>query len=278
MKTAALAAASGVLAAVLAALAAPAQAQGQAHGKGFANDAFSIELVGAPVCFAVPASLRDAAVCKGLPPLGSSDIDTTQIGLIAAGGIRRGANEPAAPGSIPIIGLVQMFEVPASLVTHPDAPYAERVALDATKTILAGLPSEARRGKPAIRVDTVDGLVVARTTVDVDDLTPGTRASFFAHIETATIFGRDAAYTVVWSGPASSSSSLARLASEATKTMRLAPTQRPALREAPSNDVNLLTKTLLPLGVLALAGAAIVRRRRNKSGRLRAELWPAHTD
>lgn len=276
MKTAALVAASGVL--TLAALAAPVQAQGQARGKSFANDAFSIELGGAPVCFAVPASLRDAAACKGLPPLGSSDIDTTQIGLIAAGGIRRGANEPAAPGSIPIIGLVQMFEVPASLVNQPDSPYAERVALDATKTILAGLPSEARRGKPAIRVETVDGLVVARTTVDVDDLTPGTRASFFAHIETATIFGRDAAYTVVWSGPASARASLAHLANDATKTMRLAPSQRPALREAPGSNVNLLTKTLLPLGVLALAGAAIVRRRRNKSGRLRAELWPAHTD
>jgi len=282
MKKAALAAIAGfALLALLALTSASALAQQNPQspkGKSFANDAFSIELGGSPVCFAVPASLRDAAACKGLPPLGSSDIDTTQIGLIAAGGIRRAASEPVPPGSLPLLGLVQIFQVPAALATEPDAAFAERAALDATKTILAGLPSEARRGKPALRIESVDGLVVARTTVEVDDLAPGTRASFFSHIETATVFGRDAAYTVVWSGPPSSSAALAHLANDATKTLRLTVAQHPAARDSGGSNVNLMAKTLLPLGFLALAGAAFVRKRRAKSGRLRAELWPAHND
>ena len=92
------------------------------------------------------------------------------------------------------------------------------------------------------------------------------------------MFGRDAAYTVVWSGPPASSAALAHLANDATKTMRLTTAQHPAAREAGNFNVNLMAKTLLPLGFLALAGAAYVRKRRAKSGRLRAELWPAHTD
>ena len=176
------------------ALLAPSAARAE-RARSFATDAFSIELP-RPVCFAVPVSLRDAGSCKGLPPAGANDIDTTQIGLIAAGGIRRMSGEPAEPGSLPLVGLLQVFQVPASNGKQPEAPQAERVGLDATKAILATLPSEAGRSKVLTRVEDVDGLVTVRTTVDVDDLTPGTRASFFGHIETSTVFSRNATYTV----------------------------------------------------------------------------------
>lgn len=258
----------------------PAAASGD-RAKGFSTDAFSMDLP-RPVCFAVPVSLRDAASCKGLPPAGANDIDTTQIGLIAAGGIRRAAGEPAAAGSLPIIGLVQVFQVPATHKVAPDAAEAERAGLDATKAILATLPSEARRSKVTTHVTNSGGLVTVRTAVDVDDLTPGTRASFFGHIETATVFGRDAAYTVVWSGLAgeSSSATLARIADEATTTMRLVDAQHPEPREAPAASAGSLGKALLPLGglgVFAVLGAALyARKRRGKGQRLRAELWPAH--
>ncbi len=252
-----------------------------AQAKPFATDTFSIELGEAPVCFAVPASLHDAAACRGLPPLAAADIDNTQIGLIAAGGLRPGKDAPAVSGP-PLVGLVQMFRRPASLAVHPDAAFAERVAIDATKAILADLPSEARRGRPVPRVESVDGLVMVRTSVEVDDLTPGTRASFFAHIETATIFGRDATYTVVWSGPATSTTALVRLADDASKTMRLVPDQHPAAKDAGLASIAAFAKGLLPLGglafAIAIAGVLYMRKRRGTRP-LRAELWPsAHTD
>ncbi len=234
------------------------------------------------MCFAVPVSLRDAGSCKGLPPAGANDIDTTQIGLIAAGGIRRTAGEATAPGSLPIVGLLQVFQVPASNGKQPEAAQAERAGLEATKAILATLPSEARRSKVTTRIDEVDGLVAVRTTVDVDDLTPGTRASFFGHIETSTDFGRDATYTVVWSGPAgeATTTALSHLADDSTKTMRLVPTQHPEARDVPRANAGMLGSGLLPLGGVAvfgvLATALYVRKRRGKSQRLRAELWPAH--
>ena len=262
------------------ALVAPSAAHAD-RAKSFVTDAFSIELP-RPVCFAVPVSLRDAAACKGLPPAGANDIDTTQIGLIAAGGIRRAPGESAPAGGMAIIGLLQVFQVPASHVLQPEAAQAERFGLDATKAILANLPSEARRGKVSSRVESVDGLVAVRTTVDVDDLTPGTRASFFGHIETSTVFGRDATYTVVWSGPAGqdSASTLGRVADDATKTMRLVPSQHPEPRDAPGASAGVLGNALLPLGGLtafgALATVLYVRKRRGKSQRLRSELWPAH--
>jgi hypothetical protein len=268
------------LTASVVALPAPAHAD---RAKSFATDAFSIEL-GRPVCFAVPVSLRDAASCKGLPPAGANDIDTTQLGLIAAGGIRRAAGETAAPGSLPIIGLMQVFQVPASNPKQPDVSQAERAGLDATKAILATLPSEARRTKVTTRIESADGLVAVRTTVDVDDLTPGTRASFFGHIETATIFGRDATYTVVWSGPAGDTTraTLGQLADEATRTMRLVPSQRPEPRSAAAAGAGALGSTMLPLGGVAVAGvlasALYLRKRRSKSQRLRAELWPVQGD
>ena len=250
--------------------------------KSFATDAFSIEL-GRRVCFAVPVSLRDAASCKGLPPAGANDIDTTQPGLIAAGGIRRAAGEPAAPGSLPIVGLLQVFQIPAANRLQPDAATAERAGLDATKAILTNLPSEARRGKVATRVETVDGLLAVRTTVDVDDLPPGTRASFFGHIETSTLFGRDATYTVVWSGPAARRAQDARpLADDTTKTMRLVPSQHPESRDLTGKNGGIFGTALLPFGGLAVAGviasALYLRKRRGKSQRLRAELWPTHGD
>ena len=269
----------GLAALPLLALLAPAPARAE-RAKSFATDAFSIEL-GRPVCFAVPVSLRDAASCKGLPPAGPNDIDTTQPGLIAAGGIRRAAGEPAAPGTLPIAGLLQVFQIPAANRLQPEVAQAERAGLDATKAILTNLPSEARRGKVATRVETVDGLLAVRTTVDVDDLPPGTRASFFGHIETSTLFGRDATYTVVWSGPAgeATASALGRLADDATKTMRLVPSQHPEPLAA--TNAGLFGSTLLPLGGVAavgmLATALYVRKRRSK-GRLRSELWPAHND
>ena len=262
------------------ALLAPAAAQAE-RGRSFTTDAFSIDLP-RPVCFAVPVSLRDAGACKGLPPAGANDIDTTQIGLIAAGGIRRVAGEAAAPGALPIVGLLQVFQVPASNGKQPEAPQAERVGLDATKAILATLPSEASRSKVLTRVEDVDGLVTVRTTVDVDDLTPGTRASFFGHIETATVFGRDANYTVVWSGPAgeATKATLGHLADDSTKTMRLVPSQHPEARDVSRANAGGLGNALLPLGGVAafgvLATALYVRKRRGKSQRLRAELWPAH--
>jgi hypothetical protein len=256
------------------AFAAPAAAE----AKSFTTDAFSIELGPTPVCFAVPASLHDAAACRGLPPLGAGDIDTSQIGLIAAGGIRRstGASAAARAGEMPLIGLVQMFRVPAALAYEPDAPYAERVAVEATKAILADLPSEARRGRPVSRVENIDGLVVVRTSVEVDGLAPGTRASFFAHIETATVFGREATYTVVWSGPQAGSAALAHLADDATKTMRLVPGERPAARDASTGSSGRVTKSLLLAAAFALSCAlfALIRRGRGRSARLRAELWP----
>lgn len=251
-----------------------------ASAKPFSTDTFSIELGEAPVCFAVPASLHEAAACRGLPPLAATDIDNTQIGLIAAGGLRPG-HEAAPAAGPPLIGLVQMFRKPADLPVAPDSAFAERVGVEATKAILADLPSEARRGRPVPRVETVEGLVVVRTSVDVDDLTPGTRASFFGHIETATVFGRDATYTVVWSGPASSTHALTRLADEATKTIRLVGDQHPAPKNAGLASIASSAKMLLPLGgaslAVVLAGALVLRRRRGK-GQLRTELWPAHTD
>jgi hypothetical protein len=256
----------------------PARAE---RAKSFVTDAFSIDLP-RPVCFAVPVSLRDAAACKGLPPVGANDIDTTQIGLIAAGGIRRAPGEPTPAGSLPIIGLLQVFQVPASHVLQPEPAQAERFGVDATKAILANLPSEARRGKVTSRVESVDGLVAVRTTVDVDDLTPGTRASFFGHIETSTVFGRDATYTVVWSGPAGEASvaTLGRVADDAMKTMRLVPSQHPEGRDATAANVGGFGNALLPLGGLtafgAIATALYVRKRRGKGQRLRSELWPAH--
>ena len=260
------------------ALLTPGAAQAE-RAKSFTTDAFSIELP-RPVCFAVPVSLRDAGACKGLPPAGANDIDTTQIGLIAAGGIRRAVGEHAEPGSMPLVGLLQVFQVPTSHGKQPEPAQAERVGLDATKAILANLPSEARRGKVISRIDEVDGLVAVRTTVDVDDLTPGTRASFFGHIETATVFGRDAMYTVVWSGPAGENTALARLADESTKTMRLVPSQHPEAREVSRAGAGLLDGALLPLGGVAafgvLATALYLRKRRGKSQRLSSELWPAH--
>ena len=260
------------------ALLTPGAAQAE-RAKSFTTDAFSIELP-RPVCFAVPVSLRDAGACKGLPPAGANDIDTTQIGLIAAGGIRRAVGERAEPGSMPLVGLLQVFQVPTSHGKQPEPAQAERVGLDATKAILANLPSEARRGKVISRIDEVDGLVAVRTTVDVDDLTPGTRASFFGHIETATVFGRDAMYTVVWSGPAGENTALARLADESTKTMRLVPSQHPEAREVSRAGAGLLDGALLPLGGVAafgvLATALYLRKRRGKSQRLSSELWPAH--
>lgn len=251
------------------------------RAKSFVTDAFSIDLP-RPVCFAVPVSLRDAAACKGLPPVGANDIDTTQIGLIAAGGIRRAPGEPTPAGSLPIVGLLQIFQVPASHVLQPEPAQAERFGVDATKAILANLPSDARRGKVISRVENVAGLVVVRTTVDVDDLTPGTRASFFGHVETSTVFGRDATYTVVWSGPAgeASASALGRVADDAMKTMRLVPSQHPDARDATGASAAGFGTTLLPLGGLtafgAIATALYVRKRRGKSQRLRTELWPAH--
>ena len=262
------------------ALLAPGAAEAE-RAKSFRTDAFSIDLPRS-VCFAVPVSLRDASACKGLPPAGANDIDTTQIGLIAAGGIRRAAGEATAPGTLPIVGLLQVFQVPAANDKHPEAAQAERVGLDATKAILATLPSEARRSKVITRVEDVDGLVAVRTTVDVDDLTPGTRASFFGHIETATVFGRDATYTVVWSGPAGEATAIAlgRLADDSTKTMHLVPSQHPEARDVSRANAGVLGSGLLPLGGVAafgvLATALYVRKRRGKSQRLRAELWPAH--
>ena len=258
----------GVLTALALASLAPSPARAE-RAKSFATDAFSIELP-RPVCFAVPVSLRDAASCRGLPPAGANDIDTTQIGLIAAGGIRRAAGEPAAPGSLPIVGLFQVFQVPASHVKQPDASQAERAGLDATKAILANLPSDARRGKVATRVDDVDGLVVVRTTVEVDDLTPGTRASFFGHIETSTVFGRDATYTVVWSGPAgeaTATAGLGRLADDSTKTMRLVPAQRPEPRDVAAANAGIFGNAVLPLGGLTAFGAARDRALRAKASR-----------
>jgi len=276
---------NGVLAAFTLTLLAPAAASA-APAKTFTTDAFSIELGPTPVCFALPVSLRDATACKGLPPAGANDIDTTQIGLIAAGGIRRATGEAAAPGTMPIAGLIQVFRAPASNVTQPDVASAERAGVEATKAILANLPTEARRTKVIPRIETVDGLVVVRTTVDVDDLTPGTRASFFGHIETSTVFGRDATYTVVWSGPAdpATATKLARLADDTTKTMRLVPGQRPDSREATAASLAGLRATfgsaLIPVGVLAVAGvlasALYLRKRRSKGTRLREELWPVH--
>jgi hypothetical protein len=258
-------------------LLAPATAQ----AKPFATDTFSFELGEAPVCFVVPASLHDAAACRGLPPAGAADIDNSQIGLIAVGGIRPGPREREAGVSGPLLGLVQMFSKPASLAYQPDAAFAERAAVEATKSILADLPSEARRGKPVPRVESVDGLVVVRTSVDVDGLTAGTRASFFAHIETATVFGRDAIYTVVWSGPASSTTALGRIANDATKTIRLVADQHPATPITMASAAG-FAKPLLPLGAVALvaaiAGVVYLRKRRGKGRRLHAELWPAHTD
>jgi hypothetical protein len=250
------------------------------RARSFATDVFSVDLP-RPVCFAVPVSLRDAASCKGLPPAGANDFDTTQVGLIAAGGIRRAAGEPAAAGSLPILGLVQVFQIAAVNRVQPDSTEAERVGLDATKAILATLPSEARRSKVTTRIETVEGVVQVRTAVDVDDLAEGTRASFFGHIETSTIFGREATYTVVWSGPAgeASATALAHLADEATKTMRVVPSQRPEPRDSGAAS-GVLGKALLPLGGLAafgaLGAALYVRKRRGKGQRLRAELWPAH--
>jgi hypothetical protein len=271
----------GVLTALaLCTLLAPTPARAD-RAKSFATDAFSIELP-RPVCFAVPVSLRDAASCKGLPPAGANDFDTTQIGLIAAGGIRRAPGEPAAAGGLPIIGLLQVFQIAAPNKIQPDAAEAERVGLDATKAILATLPSEARRSKVTTRIESVDGLLAVRTAVDVADLAAGTRASFFGHIETSTIFGREATYTAVWSGPAgeASSATLAHLADEATKTMRLVPAQHPEPRDSSGANAGIFGHALLPLGGLAafgaLGAALYVRKRRGKGQRLRAELWPAH--
>ncbi len=262
------------------ALLAPGAAQAE-RAKSFTTDAFSIALP-RPVCFAVPVSLRDTGACKGLPPAGANDIDTTQIGLIAAGGIRRAAGEASAPGTLPIVGLLQVFQVPASNDKQPEAAQAERAALDATKAILATLPSEAHRSKVIAHLQYVEGLVAVRTTVDVDDLSPGTRASFFGHIETATVFGRDATYTVVWSGPAGEATAIAlgHLADDSTKTMHLVPSQHPEPRDVARANAGVLGSALLPLGGVAafgvLATALYVRKRRGKSQRLRAELWPAH--
>lgn len=249
-----------------------------ADAKPFATDKFSMELGEAPVCFAIPTSLHDATSCHGLPPLRASDIDNTQIGLISAGGIRRASHEPEAAPSGPIIGLLQMFRRPVALAVHPEAAVAERIAVDATKALLADLPREALRGRPVPRIESVDGLVVVRTSVDVEGLPAGTRAAFFAHIETATVFGRDATYTVVWSGPSDSTTALARLADDATKTLRLVPDQHPAKRDAAIASVERFAKTLWPLGTVAvvatLAGVLFLRKRRGKN-RLAAELWPA---
>lgn len=256
-------------------------APASAHAKAFATDTLSLELGDAPVCFVVPASLHDATACRGLPPAGAADIDNSQIGLIAVGGIRPGPRERESGVNGPLIGLVQMFSKPASSAYHPDAASAERVAVDAAKIILADLPSDARRGRPLPRIENVDGLVVVRTSVDVDGLTAGTRASFFAHIETATVFGRDATYTVVWSGPATSTAALGRIADEATKTIRLIADQHPAT-PATLASVTGSAKALAPLGgvavVVAVAGVLYLRKRRGKGRRLHAELWPAHTD
>jgi hypothetical protein len=264
------------------ALLAPAAAQ----AKPFTTDAFSIELGETPICFAVPVSLRDAAACRGLPPLGAGDIDNTQVGLIAAGGIRRAAGERETAGAMPLTGLLQIFQVPASLQHQPDSAYAERVAVEATKAILANLPSEARRGRPVPRVENVDGLVVVRTSVEVDGLAPGTRASFFAHIETATVFGRDATTTVVWSGPQAAAATLTHLADDASKTMRLTADHRPAMREASSPANALISKALFPLLGLVFAGGLWFGIRRNRgrgnrssrSSRMRADLWPTNAD
>jgi hypothetical protein len=76
-----------------------------------------------------------------------------------------------------------------------------------------------------------------------DDLTPGARAGFFGHIETSTVFGRDATMAA----------SLARLSG------------------GPEG-------TLLPVGVVAVAGVLHLRKRRGKGQRLREELWPVHVD
>jgi hypothetical protein len=253
-----------------------------ASAKPFATDAFSIELGDPPPCFVVPASLSDADACRGLPPAGASDIDNTQIGLMAAAGLRPSREASPSGEKAPLlIGLVQMFKKPADLPLEPEPALAERVAIDATKSILADLPSEARRSRPIPRIENVDGLVVVRTAVDVDGLTPGTRASFFAHIETATVFGRDATYTIVWSGPASSTKTLIRLADDATKTVRLVPEQHPAARNAGLASVAGSAKMLLPLGALGFAllvGGALYVRRRRKMRPLRAELWPMPTE
>jgi hypothetical protein len=127
----------------------------------------------------------------------------------------------------------------------------------------------------------VDGLVVVRTAVDVDGLPAGTRAGFFAHIETATVFGRDATYTVVWSGPATSTTALRRLADDATKTIRLVPEQHPSAGNAGLASVASSAAMLLPVGgftFAVLVGGALYVRRRRKARPLRAELWPMPTE
>lgn len=262
------AALAALVASALVAVPAPAQA------KGFSTDAFAIELGAPRVCFVVPVSLRDAAACRGLPPVTNGDLDTSQVDLVAAGGIRSETD-----GGPPLMGLVQMFRSASAMPHHPEATVAERLAVEIVKAATASLPDTARRRKLVARVETVEGITVVRTSVVYEGLAAGTRASYFAHVETASTFGSDAIYTVVWSGPLASAASLTRLADAAAKTVRVDAAKHPTTDEGPALVGTATTGALVATPLLALAfviGRRQSRRRRRKPQGLRSELWPAH--
>lgn len=245
-----------------------------AHARSFSTDAFAIELGAPRVCFVVPVSLHEAAACRGLPPVTNADLDTSQLDLVAAGGIRSESD-----GGPPLMGLVQMFRSASAMPHHPEAKVAERLAVDIAKAATASLPDTARRRKLVTRVETVEGITVVRTSLVYDGLPAGTRASYFAHVETASTFGSDAIYTVVWSGPPASAAALTRLADAAAKTVRVDASKHPTTDEGPALVRAATTGALVVTPLLALAfviSRRQSRRRRGKPQGLRSELWPAH--
>ncbi len=182
---------------------------------------FSIELGGARICFIAPESLRAAKDCVAVD-LSVYKEPPAKPGLVRlANGILR---KPDDPGDPQFLGTVIVSKLAVRTDDAPDQAAADRFALGLTDTEGAPLPEGVKYLAPKARIVKNGDTVLVRATVDVDGL-PTDDSS--AHREVLVAFGRESAYSTVWTSRATDASIVKGYADSACASATLAADARP---------------------------------------------------
>jgi hypothetical protein len=243
------------------------------------GDTFSVDLSEGRICFFNPTELRTDDDCVGLPAdRVPQPIDRVRSRPLAVGIVR-------APGSVTsprIFGLVQAYRIETTTTRVVTAENAKELSELIASGHAAGLPAGATLRPPVTRFETVEGVPVVRTTLDVDGLVPTNDDDFVPeHVEIVSLVATDATYVVQWTGTSMNTVGIAHLADSATPTIRLDP-KRVVRAKVGSSPARLFT---MVTGVFAVAASIFLFLRRSlrdraRSGRramsFHAELWPPH--
>jgi hypothetical protein len=236
---------------------------GTAHSAVLTDEStFSIDLGEARICFTQPRALFDAEDCTGLGPDPVPAFAGTDPRLrrIAAGAIR----VPGSRTSPRILGFVEAMRVETTNATRPSTAGLTTFADGLTKGIARELPAPAVARVLCSRLVVKDDVAIARVTVAIEGVPASLQGEeLVTHLEYVTVFASDTTYALLWKGPKSSATALARAADAAAATVQLSPARRPPERASAAAMIRLAAPIGLPALVIGLV--LVLRRRTQRS-------------